>query len=176
MSSPIQLHGPNSVPTMEINSKTYPIALGDPALLGSYSAGGDVRNVKTAAATLTAADSGALCLFNLAAGFTYTLPAAAKGLWFEFLVTVTATSVVHRIACASGDFLIGTILQGTDGTFTFGFQDANGTTHLAWEGNGSTTGGLKGDTVRVVAISDTQWAVSGINNATGTEATPFKTS
>ena len=176
MGSPIQIHGPNSVPTMELNNKTYPIALGNPANLGSYALGGDVRNVKTAAATLTAADSGALCLFNAAAGFTYTLPAAQVGLWFDFLVTVTVTSSVDRIACASGDFLLGTILQGTDGTFTFGFQDANGSTHLAWEGNGTTTGGLKGDTVRVVAISDTQWAVSGINNATGAEATPFKTS
>lgn len=176
MSSPIQIHGPNSVPTMELNNKTYPIALGNPANLGSYALGGDVRNVKTAAATLTAADSGALCLFNAAAGFTYTLPAAQAGLYFDFLVTVTATSVVHRIACASGDFLLGTILQGTDVTFVLGFHTANGTTHLAWEGNGSTTGGIIGDTVRVVAISDTQWVVSGLNNATGVEATPFKTS
>jgi hypothetical protein len=175
VSSPIQIHGPNSVPTMEIDGKTYPIPLGDPASFASYSPGGNFRNVKTAAATLTAADSGALCLFNAAAGFTYTLPAAKKGLYFDFIVTTTVTSSVARIACASGDFLLGTILQGTDSTYTQAARSADGATHLAWEGNGSTTGGIVGDTVHVVAISDTQWAVWGYNNATGTEATPFKT-
>lgn len=134
------------------------------------------RVVKTGAATLTAAESGALCIFNAAAGFTYTLPAAEAGLWFEFIVQTTATSVVHRIACASGDFLLGTILQSTDGTYTVAAQTANGTTHLAWEGNGSTTGGIIGDRVVVAAISGTQWSVYGTNSATGTEATPFKTS
>lgn len=134
------------------------------------------RVVKTAAATLTAADSGALCLFNAAAGFTYTLPSAQEGLWFDFQVTVTVTSVVDRIACASGDFLLGHMVQSTDGTFVNAYHAANGSTHLAWEGNGSTTGGLVGDVVRVVGISTTQWAVWGIGQATGTEATPFKTS
>lgn len=137
---------------------------------------GGKRVVKTGAATLTAADSGALCLFNAAAGFTYTLPAARAGLTFDFLVTTTVTSSVARIACASGDFLLGTIIQGTDGTYTQAAQSANGTTHLAWEGNGGTTGGYVGDTISVTAISDSQWAVSGYNRATGTEATPFKTS
>lgn len=134
------------------------------------------RPIKTAAATLTASDSGAMCVFNAAAGFTYTLPAAEAGLWFDFIVQTTATSLVHRVACTSGDFLLGTILQGTDGVYTIAAQDANGTTHLAWEGDGSTTGGIKGDWFRVTAISATQWAINGYNSATGAEATPFKTS
>jgi hypothetical protein len=50
-----------------------------------------------AARTLTANDNGALCLFDLAAGFTYTLPTPAPGLWFEFQVTVTVTSVAAKI-------------------------------------------------------------------------------
>jgi hypothetical protein len=137
---------------------------------------GGSRPVKTAAATLTAADSGALCIFNAAAGFTYTLPAAAAGLWFEFVVQTTVTSAVDRIACASGDFLLGTILQASDGTFVQVARTANGTTHLAWEGNGSTTGGIIGDWMIVTAISDSQWDIHGVNSATGTEATPFKTS
>lgn len=131
---------------------------------------------KTAAATLTAADNGAVCIFNAAAGFTYTLPSAEPGLRFRFQVQTTATSLVHRIACASGDFFLGTILQATDGTYTIAARDADGSTHLAWEGNGSTTGGIKGDWIEVVAISTSQWAVSGYNSATGSEATPWKTS
>lgn len=134
-----------------------------------------LRKVHVAPATLTAADSGALCVFDTAAGMLYTLPAAAAGLWFDFEVSASCTSGVHRIACAAGDFLVGTILQIIDTTFAPTARTADGTTHLAWEGNGSTTGGLIGDFIRVTAISASQWAVSGINTATGAEATPFKT-
>lgn len=138
--------------------------------------GGGSRVVKTGAATLTSADSGALCIFNAAAGFLYTLPAAAAGLWFEFVVQTTATSLVHRVACAAADFMLGTILQGQPSTFTQTARTADGSTHLAWEGNGSTKGGIIGDHFWVVAISATQWEVFGTNTATGTTATPFVTS
>jgi hypothetical protein len=134
------------------------------------------RVVKQAAATLTEADSTALLMFNAAAGFTYTLPPAAVGLWFDVIVQTTVTSSVARLACATGDFFVGTILQGQPTTFTQTARTANGTTHLAWEGNGTTTGGIIGDVMQVVAISDTQWAIYGTNSATGSTATPFKTS
>lgn len=132
---------------------------------------------KTAAATLTTADHGAVCEFNTAAGYTYTLPAAERGLRFRFVVRTTITSSVARVACATGDFFVGTILQSTDGTYVTAPQDANGTTHLAWEGNGTTTGGIKGDWFDIVGLNDTQWLVcGGLNQATGSEATPWKTS
>ena len=137
---------------------------------------GALYPVVDAPATLTAAQSGALCVFDTAAGMLYTLPDAVAGMSFKFIVTTTCTSGVHRIACGSGDFLLGTILQSTDGTYVTAPQDANGSTHLAWEGNGGTTGGIKGDWVEVRALSGSQWYVWGFNQATGTEATPFKTS
>ena len=179
MPVPLQLHGPNAAPVIEISGTPYALDSSGPGAAAGLSAstvGGDVRNIKTAAATLTAGDSGALCLFNNATGFTYTLPDAQPGLWFHFLVTTTVTSGVARIACASGDFLVGTIIQGSDGTYVPVGRTADGSTHLAWEGNGTTTGGITGDTIKVTAISTTQWAVEGYNSATGTEATPFKTS
>lgn len=129
-----------------------------------------------AARTLTADDNGALCIWSTAAGYTYTLPAAEAGLWFEFYVQTTITSVAAKVICASGDFIVGTFLQGTDGTFTTGFHDANGTTHVAWSGNGTTTGGIKGDRFKLTAISGTQWVIEGFGSATGSEATPFATS
>lgn len=129
-----------------------------------------------AAATLSAEDSGALCLFSTAAGYTYTLPAAQPGLWFDFAVHTTITSVAAKVICASGDFIVGVFTQGTDGTFTQAQHAANGTTHVAWSGNGSTTGGLVGDRFRLTAISTTQWFIEGYGTATGTEATPFATS
>ncbi len=134
------------------------------------------RKVFAAARTLTADDNGALCLFNTAAGYTYTLPAAQPGLYFDFQVTVTITSVGAKIICASGDFLLGHFIQSTDGTYTSAAHAANGTNIVSWNGDGSTTGGLIGDIVRVIAISDTQWAVWGMGRATGSEATPFATS
>jgi hypothetical protein len=133
------------------------------------------RKVYTTATILTAADSGALCVWSTAAGIIYTLPAAAAGLTFDFVVSVTATSLVHRVVCASGDFLLGGFIQSTDGTYTSAEHLANGTTHLAWEGNGTTKGGLVGDWLRVTAISATQWNVFGMGRATGAEATPFVT-
>lgn len=165
--------GANVNPTIEMDDVTYVIPLATP---GAYVTNKcNSRVVKTAAATLTADESGALCIFNAAAGFTYTLPAAVTGLWFEFLVTVTATSSVHRIACATGDFLLGAILQSPDSTDAVARRAADGTADLAWEGNGTTTGGYIGDWVRVTAISGTQWVIQGLNTATGTEATPIKT-
>lgn len=151
-------------------------ATGEPTWREVSTGGTVVRPVKTAAATLTRAESGAFCLFSTAAGYTYTLPDAEAGLWFEFYVGVTITSVAAKVVTASGDFLLGNYIQSTDGTYTSASHLADGSTITSWNGNGSTTGGLVGDWLRVVAISGTQWSVYGMGRATGTEATPFATS
>ena len=135
------------------------------------------RRVYAAATTLVEGDSGALLIFDAAAGYTITLPSSAPiGTWFDVTVDTTVTSVVARLACPSGEFLKGTILQGQPTTFTQTARTANGTTHLAWEGNGTTTGGIIGDDMKVIKDSATTWRISGLNTATGSTATPFKTS
>lgn len=167
--------GPNDNPTVEMSGKTYVVPLANPAAFsGSNVVNG--RQIFDAATTLTADDCGALCLFDAAAGFTYTLPAAEKGLWFEFLVTVTATSLAHVVATASGDFFLGAIHQSPDGTDDVITVAADGATHLKWEGDGTTQGGIIGDWLKVTAISATQWVVQGFNTATGSEASPWQTS
>lgn len=135
-----------------------------------------VRVIKNGAATLAAGESGALCVFSTAAGYTYTLPAARSGLWFDFLVTTTITSVGAKVICASGDFIVGSYLQIPDTAAQIAAHAANGSTHVSWNGNGTTTGGYAGESFRLTAISASQWAISGIGLATGTEATPFATS
>ena len=165
--------GPNYPPQIEMGGRTYAVKVIAASAQGDNV--GDSCGVFHGATTLTEADSGALCVFDTAAGFTYTLPAAAKGLRFRFIVTTTITSGVARVACATGDFFLGTINQGTDGTYTQAQRSADGANDLAWEGNGSTTGGIKGDWFEVVALDSTNWYVWGYNNATGSEATPFKT-
>ena len=133
--------------------------------------------VGTSAATLTAADAGSVIMFNNATGYAVTLPPAAEGLTFRVFVNVTVTSGVARLACATGDFFSGTLFQGTDTTYLPAARVANGTTHLAWEGNGSTTSGIAGDWFDIVATSSTVWQViGGLCSATGTEATFWKTS
>jgi len=129
-----------------------------------------------AALTLTAADHLATVCFNAAAGFTVTLPTPAPGLRFDFQVTVTATSSAHKILSPASTFLLGHFIQSTDGTFVTAAHAANGTTIRSWSGNGSTTGGLVGDYIRLIGISTTQYLVWGYGSATGTEATPFATS
>lgn len=132
-----------------------------------------------AARTLTQDDSGALCQFSTAAGYAYTLPAITAenlGIWFDFLVTTTITTVGARAVCATGDFIFGSFIQSPDGTTLLAAHPANGTTHLAIDMNGTTTGGYSGDHYRLTAINATMWAVQGVGLATGTEATPFATS
>mgnify|MGYP001568121463 CR=1 FL=1 len=132
-----------------------------------------------AAKILTAADSGALCLWTTAAGYLFTLPAITVeniGMWFDFNVHTTITSVGAKVITSSGDFLVGSFIQSPDSTTLLAAHAANGTTHVSWNGDGTTTGGYSGDFFRVTSINGTQWLIFGLGLATGTEATPFATS
>lgn len=134
------------------------------------------RPIYRAVRTLTTDDNGALCVWAAAAGYTFTLPTPQVGLWYDFVAEVTITSVGAKILTPASTFLLGNFIQSTDGTYTSANFAADGTTIRSWNGNGTTTGGLAGDWVRVHAISTTQWEVYGMGRATGTEATPFATS
>lgn len=141
-------------------------------------ANGAPRVVKNAATVLTAADNGALCVWGAAAGYLYTLPTAVAGLWFDFVVAVTITSVGAKVITAgASEFILGSFLQIPDTAAQIVAQNANGTNIRSWNGNGTTTGGYAGDSFRLTAISATQWVVShGVGLATGSEATPWATS
>jgi hypothetical protein len=141
------------------------------------------REVITAAATLTTAQSGALCLWNLAAGFTYTLPtltAADIGTWYRFRVTVSATSVAHKVIAAAGQYLVGVLHEGILNTTPAANPGpkifAAGGTDIAVSMAGSVTGGLIGTDIIVEACPGLIWGISGIVVASGTIETPFATS
>lgn len=143
---------------------------------------GGVQPVVTGGATLTAAQSGSICLFNTAAGLLYTLPAASVGLSFDFFVSTTATSLTHKVITSAGTiFLLGAISYGlldtTPGS-TAGpkFTAADGSTMVSIAMNGTTTGGIAGTYFTVKCITATQWLISGLVIASGTIATPFATS
>jgi hypothetical protein len=130
--------------------------------------------------TLLPGESGALCLFDRAAGIVYTLPPLSTvdiGMQFEFLTTVTVTSnAAKTITSAATEFMVGGVSLVNNAATTGEAFSANGTTIRSLSSNGSTTGGVQGDRYRVTAISTTVWAVDGVLVQSGTAATPFATS
>lgn len=138
----------------------------------------EVISGEGATRTLKAKESGALCLFDRAAGIVYTLPAPVLGMEFEFRVTTSITSNAAKVITdASTTFLVGSVMAGSLTVADSGdvFQ-ADGTTILAISSNGSTTGGLIGGSFKVTAISSTQWSIEGDVVGSGTLLTPFATS
>ena len=138
---------------------------------------------EVATRTLTAQESGALCLFDVASGVVYTLPTIDRteqiGMYFDFatIVTITAASAKVITGAPTTEFILGTIFgYTTDVTEIDGFV-FNGTSHVAIASNGTTTGGVIGDYYRLTAISLTQWLITGhIFCGTDTPATPAATS
>ena len=129
-----------------------------------------------AAVVLTAAQCGALCVFDKVDGALFTLPTPVVGLWYDFLCDVASTSVGQKIITSAGTiFIQGTVPHlKTDNTFTY--NAANGTTHVSVNFDGTTKGGLPGTRVRLTCRSATKWMIEGLTLASGTVATPFATS
>jgi hypothetical protein len=160
---------------MAIDSNIERVSYGGPS--GSIITGQhrEVFAAVGATRTLKADESGALCLFDTAAGCVWTLPAPVQGMFFDFnvIITLTGTGTVRTNAATvylNGGVQIGseTLLESAD-SFA-----ANGTSHVSLVMDADTKGRIKGGgTVRFTAISSTVWAVSGFLVGAGTLATPF---
>ena len=123
---------------------------------------------------LTAAQSGALVLFDAVAGNIYVLPPPAVGMWFEFLVTATRTSNSHSIDTDAATSFIGlggiSALSSTPGeSDTF----AATATDVSIDLDVATTGEQIGGCLILTAVSTTVWAVSGHTFGVGSATTPF---
>lgn len=128
--------------------------------------------------TLLAEESGALCLFDRAAGNVYTLPAPAVGMWFEFSTTVAVTSNAAKVITNSSSvFLVGSVMAGSLTVADSGdvFQ-ADGSTIVAISMDGATKGGLIGGSYKLTCITSTLWQIEGDLVGSGTVADPFATS
>jgi hypothetical protein len=127
-----------------------------------------------ATATLTAAQSGSVCLFDRAAGIVYTLPAPSVGLYFDFLTTVTITSNAAEVDTDAGTtFLMGAVELLTSASAVTFAAYGNGTSHVKISSNGTTKGGILGSQYRITCVSATQWNVTGLLAGSGALATPF---
>lgn len=146
--------------------------------VGSIQLGAHREVIQGAGATRTllAKESGALVLFDRAAGIVFTLPTAVEGMFFEFHNTVTVTTnSAKTITAAATQFIMGTIDLLINGAATSLAAFANGTTHVAITENGSTTGGVQGGRYRLTATSSGLWVIDGYTSASGVLATPFAT-
>jgi len=144
--------------------------------LSEGTVGAKVISGTGATKTLTKAESGAIVLFDRAAGIVFTLPAPVVGLEFTFVVTVDLTSNAYTVNTdAATTFIVGSLEGDIEGAATGETHFANGTTHIGISMNKTTTGGLIGGIFTLKCITSTLWMVTGNTSCTATPATPFTT-
>lgn len=133
-----------------------------------------LTNCTAATLTVTAADhAGQTITLNRAGGITVTLPAATgSGNVYNFIVGTTFTSSGIIKVANSSDVMCGNAIVAQDGGDTVVMFEAGASDDTVTL-NGTTTGGLRGATVRVTDIATNLFAVHVVTAATGTEATPF---
>jgi len=130
--------------------------------------------------TLNELESGSVVLFDKVDGIVVTLPATATpGTYYDFVVSATLTSNVYKFITAAGtELMVGQILGcDTDtGNATLVWPGLVGSSYIAVSMNKTTTGGIKGDSFRVMKLNATTWLVNGNTNNNGTVATPYSAS
>jgi hypothetical protein len=134
------------------------------------------QSITTATYAPTAAQTGYIFTLNRASGSTVTLPASVVGTTYTFIIGTALSSSAYKIITNAGTiFLCGGVFF--DKSLTMTRYDADGSTILSLNLNGTTTGGASvGDQVTITCVSATEWTVSGVVTASGTLATPFATS
>ena len=137
------------------------------------------RVVNCTAATLAVtelAHDGKVIVLDRAAGIAVTLPTAAAGLQFEFLVKTTFTSAATIKSVVGTDIMIGHAIMGnnTDNSVV-NWQAVAADTFdtIDMLGTGNSTGGMAGQRIRITGLAAALWYVEIIGDAAGTEATPF---
>jgi len=154
---------------------------GELAFTGGYNPGVKLL-VAGAANTVTAADSGKIIVFNVAAATLVTLPAPEVGMKFTFITSILATGdhEIQALTNAEG-FVGGVTVVSTTAAKSDAFSAAAGGTDDFITQTGGTNGGGAGSIVTVVGILAASaakcWLVSGNLLAVGsTVATPFAAS
>lgn len=136
----------------------------------------------SAATTLSPAlHAGRTAITSGTAGFTVTLPAATgSGAKYKIVIGTTMTSGSFVLAVASAtDYFRGVAIDATDTAGTANAWATANTGTVATESDtltwNRTTSGLatQGDMVEVEDIASAVWRISTLNNANGTEVTPF---
>lgn len=157
---------------------TMPSAQSD-TLMGTHS-GSSYSAIQSSASlggspvTLTAAQCGGAFALDAATGVVYILPSTlpAAGCTYDFYVTTSVTSNSHEIESGNAaHFFQGSpfMLSATATALFTG--TCNGSSHIAYKTNGTTTGGLIGTHLRAVVLSATNVLLDGWNFGSGSLAT-----
>jgi len=111
---------------------------------------------------------------NAAAGAEVTLPpATGSGFRYTFIVGTKLTSNTNVIQVAnSDDIMQGVVIGAAESDDSVNGWEAESDSDTITM-DGSSTGGIVGDRVELVDVAENVWAVNGIIQQTGTEATPF---
>jgi hypothetical protein len=146
----------------------------------------DVESLTAATKTVTSADSGTVYLINRAAGVVVTLPTAAAGLYYKFIIGTTITSNAFAINGATANDIYAAssniLLWDKDAPATVSAKQfyADGSDDDVMSMNGGTTGGFIGTELHLYGIATggqgsatAVWHLSGVSYADGTLATPF---
>jgi len=115
-------------------------------------------------------------VLDRAAGIAVTLPAAAAGLKFSFVVKTTFTGASSIKSVSGADIMIGHALMGNDTNDTVvDWQSLAATTNdtIDLYGTSNSTGGIAGQVVTIEGLAANLWFVEIRGDAAGTEATPF---
>jgi hypothetical protein len=137
----------------------------------------DRKPVNATAATLTVTEANhanKIIVLDRAAGITATLPAAnGTGNKYTFMIktTVTSNTTVIKVANAT-DTMAGCAIACADGGASVNGWECAGTSDTITF-DGSTTGGIRGDTVELTDIAAGIFVVNAFLSQTATEATPF---
>lgn len=135
--------------------------------------------VDCTASTLTiseAVHNNRIITLNRAAGIAVTLPAAAAGLRFRFIVGTTFTGAASIKSATGADIMIGHATMGnnSDNT-TVDWQAIASNTYDTIDlfGTSNSTGGIEGQEIEIIGLAANKWFVRIQGDAAGTEATPF---
>lgn len=137
------------------------------------------RIVNCTAATLAVTEAdhdGKTIVLDRAGGIAATLPVAAAGLKFRFVVKTTFTSAASIKSVAGADIMIGYALMGNDTDNTVvNWQAVAASTidTIDLLGTANSTGGMAGQVITIEGLAANLWFVTIVGDAAGTEATPF---
>lgn len=135
----------------------------------------EVIYVNTPLKSLEKVNSGATVVLDRAVGSVMVLPSPQVGLSFNFYVLTSVTSNDYTIVTQDAKLTGNMINVDTDTDNAVDAFLANGTTHVAINMNGTTSGGLKGTCFKITCISPDTWLVNGTNIGTGIVESPFIT-
>ena len=145
----------------------------------------DVENITAATKTLTAADTGTTYLLNRAGGIVITLPTAAAGLKFKFIIGTTFTGTFSIDGASANDIFTAAstiIISDKDapGTVSLKQFHADGSDDDKMTMDADTKGRFVGGEIDCLGIATggqgsatAVWQMNGITFGDGSFATPF---